>query len=91
MQRSLIRFFFPNVPFKSSACNTDSNRKIILNDKKNQQIKLSIRQFLASVKKINIMFSTFLAVSEWSKLLKELNFNNKYRIAAKMYQPSFLS
>ena len=67
MQRSLIRFFFPNVPFKSSISNIDSNWKTTLNDKKNQQIKLSIRQFLTSAKKINTMFSMFLAASEWSK------------------------
>ena len=87
MQKSLIRFFFPNVPFKSSISNIDANWKIILNEKKNQQIKLSIRQFLTSAKKINTMFSIFVAASEWSKLLRELDFNNEYGITARLYQP----
>ena len=63
--------------------------KIILNHKKKYiyQLNLSTRQFLTSAKKINSMFSIFLFASEWwSKLLKELNFNNKYRITARMYQ-----
>lgn len=54
-------------------------------------MKLWIRQFLTSAKKINTMFNIFLATLEWPKDLKELNFNHEHRITVRIYQLFFLS